>query len=383
MKRRPLRDIFWLFVSTRLLLVVITYIAYILLTAKKYSDTPVNVAAFFSTWNHWDAANYTHIAQFGYQDVNTLAFFPLFPLLIAGGGRLLGGGDWSYLFVGTLISNVALLGALIVIYSLANELIGNELSQRTLLYLCIFPTAFFFFAPYNESLYLLLAAGTFLALRRQKWWLAGLLGLLAALTRSVGILLVIPYLAELWEQRAYVRTRKRTIILSVGAISLIPLGVLLYALYNWQSFGNPLAFISVQAKWSRHTTWPWMGIFQAFWALFFYHQQPFGSSNQAHLLLDLVATLSFIALVVIGWRKLPKSYSLWMAAFLLYILVNPAQKPDILLSNQRFVLEMFPAFITLALLAKRSIRLHYTLLLLFSTLQAILGIAFLMNRWIV
>ena len=35
---------------------------------------------------------------------------------------------------------------------------------------------------------------------------------------------------------------------------------------------------------------------------------------------------------------------------MLYFLLYPAtEKPDILLSNQRFVLELFPAFFTLAL----------------------------------
>ncbi len=338
MQRHPTRDILWLFFVTRLLLVLITYIAYILLTAAKYSDTPVNIIALLSTWNRWDAANYTHIAQYGYQTADDLAFFPLFPLLIAGGARLLGGGSWSYLLVGTLISNGALLGALLILYYLAVDLVGEELSQRTLLYICIFPTAFFFFAPYNKSLYLLFTAGSFLALRRQKWWLAGLLGMLAALTRSVGILIIVPYIYEMWEQRAYILTRYRTLLLSLGAILLIPFGTLLYAWYNWQAFGDPLAFVHVQANWSRHTTWPWMGLFQAIWALFLYHPQPFGSSNQVHLLLDLTATLSFIVLVIIGWRKLPKSYSLWMMVFLLYILLNPAQKPDILLSKSALCL---------------------------------------------
>jgi Gpi18-like mannosyltransferase len=383
MQRHPTRDIFWLFLTTRLLLVMITYIAYILLTAAKYSDAPVNVAALFSTWDRWDAANYTHIAQYGYQNMDDLAFFPLFPLLIAGGARLLGGGSWSYIFVGTIISNGALFGALLIIYRLAADLVGDELSHRTLLYLCIFPTAFFFFAPYNESLYLLFAAGSFLALRRQKWWLAGLLGMLAALTRSVGILLVAPYLYEMWEQRAYIRARSSTLLHSLGALLLIPLGTLLYIWYNWQAFGDPLAFVHVQSHWSRYTTWPWMGLFQAIWALFIYHPQAFGSSNQVHLLLDLTATVGFIILVIIGWRKLPKSYSIWMALFLLYILLNPAQKPDILLSNQRFILEMFPAFITLAIVGKRSIKFHYALLLLFPTLQAVMGIAFMMNHWVV
>jgi hypothetical protein len=383
-KSSTTREILWLFFSTRLLLVVITYIAYILLTAPKYSDTPVNAAALFSSWNHWDAAHYTAIAQYGYQQITDLAFFPLMPLLIGIGARILGGGDWAYIFVGTIISNAALLGTLFLLYQLALELVGKELAQRTLLYYCLFPTAFYFFAPYNESLFLLCATGSFLALRREKWWLAGLLGLFAALARSAGILLVVPYLYELWTRRTHDHWRStRFLFTTLAPVALIPLGTALYALYCWHHVGNPLAFVAVQSKWSRQTTWPWMGIFQAVLALFII-PQGFGSSNEAHLLLDLGATLSFIALIVASWRTLPRSYSVWMIVFMIFILLSPATgKPDILLSNQRFVLEMFPAFITLALLCKRSDKWHHTLLFLFPALQIVLSIAFIMNRWIV
>lgn len=380
------REICWLFFSTRFLLIIITYIAYILLTAPKYSDTPVNVNALFSVWNHWDAVHYIAIAQHGYQQTIDLAFFPLMPLLIALGAHLLGGADWTYPVTGWLISNGALLGMLYLLHLLASEIVKKEIAHRTLLYYCLFPTAFFFFAAYNESLFLVCTIGAFLALRQQKWWLAGLLGLLASLARSAGILLVVPYLYELWEQRDQYNWRNTRILFTILApILLIPLGMLIFALYNWHLTGNPLTFIAVQASpsWSRHTTWPWIGISQAILALFII-PQGFGSANEAHLLLDLTATLGFIALIIAGWRKLPKSYSIWMAVFMVYILLNPAtSKPDILLSNQRFVLEMFPAFITLAIICQRSEKWHLTLLFLFPTLQAILSIAFIMNRWIV
>src|SRR6266568_4390100 len=196
MKRAPTRDIILLFVATRLGLMVVTYFGYILLTAPKYSSTGVDTAALFASWNHWDAANYVRIAQFGYGSRYDSAFFPLFPLLISIIAHPL--GDWSYLLVGTLLSNAAFLGALFVIYQLATDILGERVGRRTLLYLCIFPTALYFFAAYNESLFLLLTSGTFLAMRRQKWWIAGILGLFAALTRTAGLLLIIPFLYELW-----------------------------------------------------------------------------------------------------------------------------------------------------------------------------------------
>src|SRR2546421_4928105 len=209
MKRPPTRDIIQLFVATRLLLLMVTYFGYILLVVPKDSTVPVNIVSLLTSWNHWDGFNYVRIAQFGYQSVYDLAFFPLFPALIWTIGHLL--GNWSYLFVGTVISNLALLGALFVIYQLAVESLGEQVARRTLLYLCIFPTAFFFFAPYNESLFLLLTASAFLALRRQKWWLAGALGFLAALTRSAGLLLGFPYLYELWIARKDLPDEERNI----------------------------------------------------------------------------------------------------------------------------------------------------------------------------
>src|SRR5439155_1126519 len=285
MKRAPIRDILWLFTGTRLVLLMVTYFAYILLTAPKYSSTPVDTVALFSSWNHWDAANYLRIAQFGYnQHPYDLAFFPFFPLLLAAVAYPLGGG-WSYLLAGTLISNAALLGALFVIYQLAVDIGGDQVARRTLLYLCIFPTAFYFFAAYNESLLILLTAGSFLAMRRQKWWLAGVLGLLASLIRSAGLLFVILYFIDLWLSRSRITAQRQ---------NLVPIVLLLY-----------------------------------------------------------------------------------------YLLSPGLAKTDVLLSKQRFVLEMFPAFITLAMLGIKYPRLHQALMLVFPALLATLSVLFIMNRWMV
>src|SRR5205809_1063135 len=279
MKRAPARDIILLFVTTRLILVMVTYVAYILLTAPKYSTAPVNTLALLASWNHWDAANYVRIAQFGYQTPYDVAFFPLFPLLIAAIAHIL--GNWSYLLVGTLISNGTLLGALFVLYQLAADAGGDLVGRRTLLYLCIFPTAFFFFAPYNEPLFLLLSTSIFLALRRQRWWLAGLFGFLASLTRSPGILLVVPFIAELWLSRDSITASRQKMLLRVLPVLLIPLGTLLYAIYCWHISGNPLDFVAVQSHWGRHTTWLWQGIFLSLASIFWYQASTPAPGNYA------------------------------------------------------------------------------------------------------
>lgn len=380
MKRVHIRNIIWLFLITRLMLVMVMYFGYILLTQPKFSSTPVDAATLLTSWNHWDGANYVRIAQYGYQTRFDVAFFPLFPLLIALIAHAL--GSWSYLIVGVLLSNAALLGALLVLYQMVVDATDDRTALRTALYLCIFPTAFYFFAPYNESLFLLLIMGSFLAMRRQRWAVAGILGLLAALTRSAGVLLVVPYLYELWIARERVLANRYTLLRGILPLFLIPLGTLLYSAYCWHIRGDPLAFATLQYHWGRHLSWPWQGIWHGLFNLFW--NQPFGSSNEAHVLLDVSATLGFLLLTILGWRRLRGSYSLWMIMLLVYILLSSAtDTPDALMSNQRFVLEMFPGFITLAILGVQHPRLHQALLMVFPPLLATLSILFIMNRWLV
>lgn len=391
MKRAPVSDILWLFLGTRLLLVAGTYFSYILFPVPPhvYPNTAVDVVGLLTSWNHWDAQRYVNVALYGYKSVDDTPFFPLLPLLIKGLALLF--GNHGYLAAGMIISNGALLGTLFVLYQLATDTLGEEVGRRTILYLCIFPTAFFFFAAYNESLFLLLTCGSFLAMRRQKWWLAGVLGLLAALTRSAGVMLALPFLYEVWMSRTLPATSDPApglwkqlwqLVPRALPVLLMPLGTIAYSVFCWLTFGNPFSFAAVQIHWGRVTTWPWVGPIYALIELFYV--QPFGSFIEAHLLLDMAATFGFIALTIVCWRKLRPGYALWMSLLVLYMLINPAlYQHDMLQSTQRFVLEMFPGFIVLAALSLRHPRLHSACMLAFPFLQALMAALFVLNRWMV
>ena len=373
----PYRYILWIFTVTRVVLLLVTYVGVVLLTVPKYSTTPTYVHTLLLAWNHWDASNFVRIAQYGYQYVPDLAFFPLFPACI----WLISHSVGNYLLVGMLLSNLALLGTLIFLYYLALDIADEQVAQRTLLYLCIFPTAFYLFAAYNESFFLLFSTGAFLAMRRQRWLLAGILGALAAGTRSAGVLLVLPYLCEWWLARhKNGGTHFGVALLKLVPICLIPVGLLAYSYYCWRTTGNPLMFATVQSHWDRHAEWPWQGIWQSLYQLWV---QPVGSFYQVHILIDLCATLLFIVLTLLGWRRLPLSFTLWSVSLLLLMLLNSSPVGDPLASNQRLVLELFPGFILLAILSKKYPALHETVLLLSLPLLATLSIIFLMNRWMV
>ncbi len=148
----------------------------------------------------WDATWYLAITLDGYVEPSRTAFFPLYPLLvrIAGlPGAAVGDDRIAYLLAGIAVSLAAFAAALYVVRRLAELDLGEPAARATTWLVALFPTAFAFSAIYTESVFLALSAGSFYAGRLGRWRWAGVAGLLAAATRSTGVLLVVP-LAILW-----------------------------------------------------------------------------------------------------------------------------------------------------------------------------------------
>jgi Gpi18-like mannosyltransferase len=68
---------------------------------------------------------------------------------------------------------------------------------RTAFYLLIFPTGFFLGTVFTEGLFVGMAFGSLALARRKKYLWAGLLAAAAALTRAVGVFLVVPLAAAI------------------------------------------------------------------------------------------------------------------------------------------------------------------------------------------
>ena len=106
----------------------------------------------------------------------------------------------SLFFTGLVLANLCFYFGLVLLYYLARAHFGPTVAKDALFFLAIGPYALFFFIGYSESLFLLLSLAIFFFLHRGRtldWWLAGLCGFLAALTRATGIVLAIPFLVIL------------------------------------------------------------------------------------------------------------------------------------------------------------------------------------------
>lgn len=164
---------------------------------------------FINMWSRWDADWYLKIAKEGYSyepgASSTTAFFPLYPLTIRVVHRalFLPSHDAGWAFSGILVSNAALLAALIYLVRLVRLDFDQATARRAALYLCVFPSTLFLSAVYTESLFLLTIIAAFYYGRRGRWFVASLIGAASALCRPPGFLLCIALAFEYLAQRKF------------------------------------------------------------------------------------------------------------------------------------------------------------------------------------
>src|SRR6185436_10421293 len=207
----------------------------------------------FAAWERFDALWFLRIAEGGYQlRDGRAAFFPLYPLTIRGLSFVLGGHPFA---AATIVSNAAFWGGLVVTYLLTTSELSERTARTTVLLMCVFPTAHFFLMPYSESLFLLLSVTAFWGARRRRWWVAGAAGALAALTRSIGVVIAPALVIEALHQRVERRGPAWPGLLAAAATGC---GLLVY-LGSWGlRAGEWLAPVTFQANWERTFSWPWV-----------------------------------------------------------------------------------------------------------------------------
>jgi Gpi18-like mannosyltransferase len=373
-----LKKVLPVYILTHIVFVFLTYLS-TLFSLSNFSSNALRLNTLIFDWYRWDSGHFTSIATISYDQPYRTAFFPLYPILEAALSLV----THNPFISGLIISDVAGLAMLTVLYRLVLEDFDADRAFRTVLYLAIFPTAFFFAAAYNESLFLLLAILSFYYMRRGQWWLAGLVGFLASLTRSAGLFLLVPFAYEYLRQHDFQLKSMRLDMLAGGGI---PLGIVAFGIYCYYRFHDFLAFSHAQATWHRNLHGPWHGIFDSFYVIILHRGVL--SFDSIHNVIDLTTSLIMLALVVlsfVGPWKFPRhllSYSLYGAAVYLFLIVFPADGTFPLQSLSRLVLELFPVFIVLAAIGKKEQFNLYYVVFSISILSFML-LQFLTGGWMV
>ncbi len=326
--------------------------------------------AVFTAFERQDALWFLRIATSGYRATDgSAAFFPLYPLAVRVVSSIVGGRP---LLAATLVSNGAFFGSLVILYDLTVFEFDEAIARRTLVYLAIFPTAFFFLAPYSESLFLLLSLIAFRQARRDRWATAAVAGMLAALTRSIGIVIA-PALVVMAFERA--RTDGRSPWGRAVAGAAVLLGPLAYLAWWGIALGDASAPLRAQANWQREAAMPfvtlWRGAAMAFGFM--------GHPDPAYWTIDLLVTGVAIVAVAWGWRRIPFPYLVYAGGSLLLPLCYPFPSRP-LLSMPRFVAVVFPAFWVIADATERRRLPHTAVVASFAAGLGLLATLFV-NWW--
>lgn len=383
------------FLLTRFIFLLLSYLGGVLFFVPNYWPGQLDFHQVLYTWYHWDAVRYATIATNGYVTEEYAAFFPLYPALERAFSMLF---HQDILVTGMILSNLAFLGTLIVFYRFVEMEFDSDIAKRSALYLSIFPTALFFFAAYNESLFLFFLLLCFYTLRRGSWWLAGLFGGLAILTRSIGVFLfviflceysrqVFPRLRQVWQNKRILQGLR--LLAGLPASLFIPLGLGIYAYALSMRFGDPLAFSNAQVHWREGLSPPWVGPLIALKSI--WHLSPY-TFAVPHDIIELTALGLFLILMVLclvgpeRFKKNQWTFVLFGVMALTYALIFPGSPSpngipyDPLPSMQRFVLEIFPGFIMLARYGRRP-WFHQSYLMLSLPMLAFLVFQFITGHW--
>jgi hypothetical protein len=334
-----------------------------------FGVTPVRdggPGALLGVWQRWDTIHWQRVAEQGYSDNGASAFFPLYPAL----GRLFGlVMPGNHLLALLVISNVALIVSMALLYELSTEDYSAAHARLSVIALAIFPTAFFLFAPYAESLLLMLTLIAYWSARRSRWWLATLAGILAGVTHPLGLSLTVLLATEAWLHRKGSDRRDKIKFILVALSPCIGTGLF----FVWRSLSGFLPYVaSDQTGWSLQ--WPWQalgaipGLFQS--GLFFTSGWP----NVFILALVMISTLWEL-------KHMRISAALFQVTALLIILSTTSHSTEALGSLGRHCLIIFPMFITVAEWCQRSSR-RAVILATFALSDLYLVAQFVQWKWV-
>jgi hypothetical protein len=148
-----------------------------------------------------DEASHSMMTRGGQTLSLTYAFFPLYPFttrIVAAPLSVLGLTPIATAtLAGVIVSLLGTLAAMIALYDITRDELGDEGGVRTAFYLLIFPSSFFLAMVFSEGLFVGLAFSSLALMRRRQILIAGILAALATWTRSIGLLLIVP-LALSW-----------------------------------------------------------------------------------------------------------------------------------------------------------------------------------------
>ncbi len=325
---------------------------------QAYPDIPHR--PYLDPWFRWDAGWYMSIIRQGYSlhepvpGQHNTVFFPLYPMLSRGVAWLF---QTDPMWGAFLVSNVCFIAAALVLYRWVSEQWDRRTALSTVLLLSTAPHAFYFSAGYTESVFLLMWVAAFYAAHRRAWFTAAVFIALSGATRLVGVVAIAGVGLVALEQANWSlrKLSPRVLWLALGVT-----GLLGFAAFLHFQLGNAWLFTGTSdvAGWGKERA-SWEHFVNAFGVALnpvAWRSGHVDIANTTHLILLTLATVVAVtsrkriglALVIFSLLTLGVYWRVWFSA-------------------SRYVLTLFPLYVSMAVLLRRR-PFALQALLLFDTL---------------
>jgi hypothetical protein len=218
-------------------------------------------------------------------------------------------------------------------------------------------------------LFLALSLAAIYLAREGRWTSAALVLAAVTLTRSAGVLVIVPMLFALIDQRGF-RPRallKPGIQLAAGAAAPVAFAAHLHRIWD-----DPLLMSSIQSEWSRAFSWPWVTLWNALDDARMHFVVPRAACTalardgeygaclermgiQWDVLSDdfaRIATGLTVVLLIVAIRRLIPADTIYAALLFILPLFNPSSN-DHLMSMPRYMLVAWPLVAVAAMLLAR------------------------------
>lgn len=341
--------------------------------------------AWFVKWGGFDGVHYLTIAHKGYLGTGLIqAFFPLYPMLLRAVNF-----SFSPVFSGLLLSTLCFIGAMYVWVLLMRQKNVQIPWWMMIMPWFVFPTSFYFGAIYTESLFMFLVFLCLFFLHKKNMFIASIFAGLASATRIVGVMLVPMIMLQIfldwWPKRSQLTFPMKKISVSLIGI----LGLFSYMVYLRRTFQDALYFLHVQEEFGAGRSDRFILLPQViyryiniFWSQFSLHnsfQDLLSWSYYAYAQEFVITLLVFVILVYFTykhWKKmLPELVFSW-GAFIMPTLTGTLQ------SMPRYVLAIFPLFVSWNILGKSKPVVYWVLCGVSICFMLLNVILFLQGRWV-
>lgn len=314
---------------------------------------------FFLSFAQWDGGNYLHIAKEGYNEPQYFAFAPIYPITI----KLVSIFLKNEILAGLVVSMSSFFVFIHYFHKYIAENYSKQIAKTTVITFIFFPWTFFTIFIYSESLFLLFLTISIYLFAKKKYGVSALLGSFSALTRYLGIFLILSL---------SVASIKRKIPLHKlldYVLATLPFSI--FSVILALKLQSPLVYVAVESFWYRQIKDPASTIFSYFWDILI--NRNFSLNN----LTDLVVTVIFLLILALGIKKIPTH--LWIFSTLAILI--PATTGT-LISMPRYALSSLGAFLIFSMYLEKAKWLKIVIWSAMLAIQAFLATRFIMGYWV-